>query len=658
MHCIPKHVLKPFLDKIKSGEITPEKLMDMTSKERHDYFAGFLGDDNASHVNASFESKLLLKNQQQGIVNWAMSATGMKPEVQRDILSRVNKMDKVLTPETQDAFLSDLVAHKLGATVTMEEAGNIATLAKEANRLKKEAETIKSIIDETPEQYEKRAQYGRAAGEFQDYVNLLKDRSKEKTLRQWVMPKNWGEAFVNVAGLSKSLKASFDNSVIGRQGLKTLFTYPDIWAKNSAQSFKDFADVLGGKNVKNEVRADILSRPNALNGLYKKENLAVGVREESYPSSFWEKTPVLGRIFKASETSFSAWQHRTRADVFDRLVDVADKTGADIKGLGKFVNSLTGRGSIGAFEPVSKVLNNVFFSPRFLKANLDTLTAHAFSKDMGSFAKKQAAISTAKVVVGIASVLAIAKALDPDSVELDPRSSDFGKIRIGDTRFDVSGGMSSLVVLAARIIPTLDNKGKLGNFSKNSTSGTLTEINSGKFGSRTVENVIIDFFGGKLAPMAGIFRDISRGKDFNGKPVTVGGELVNLLAPLSASNAVELYNNPNGAPMLAALIADGLGIGTNTYSPTKDWGTSQSKEMAQFKKQVGDAKFKEANDLFNKEANARVKHVTESEVYQGLSDNDKHRVLQHEEKKIKERILRQYHFVYREERKTRLPNIE
>jgi len=70
----------------------------------------------------------------------------------------------------------------------------------------------------------------------------------------------------------------------------------------------------------------------------------------------------------------------------------------------------------------------------------------------------------------------------------------------------------------------------------------------------------------KLSPLAAIIRDNwITGRDFQGKKPTVGSNLKNLLAPLPYTNYEELKNNPDSAPMLAAMIADALGIGTNTY---------------------------------------------------------------------------------------------
>src|SRR6266436_5151390 len=111
MFCLPKELTDKFKTKLISGEINPEKLSSMSSEERRTYFKEFLGADNAKQVNTLFESKLLLKNQQLGIINWAKQVAGMKPEVLKDILTKVNKMTEVLNPVSEKAFLEDLASH-------------------------------------------------------------------------------------------------------------------------------------------------------------------------------------------------------------------------------------------------------------------------------------------------------------------------------------------------------------------------------------------------------------------------------------------------------------------------------------------------------------------------------------------------------------------
>lgn len=643
MFCLNKNLTEEFSKRLKSGEINPQKLSDMTSKERREYFSSFLGENNAQHVNALFESKLLLQSQQQGIINWAKQLSGIKPEVQRDIISRVNKMTEILTPDSQDAFLEDLAAHRLGVAVTMDEAGQIATLAKDVNISKG------AIKKDSPIGSPDRLAYGRSKVAFDDYVNGLKDEAKSKKLREYLKPSNWLEAVSNVAGFAKSVKASLDNSVIGRQGIKTLFTHPEIWLKNSKQTFVDMYKTYGGEDVMREIRADVLSRPNALNGLYRKERLAVGVHEEAYPTSLPSKIPVVGRAFKASETAFTGFQYRTRADVFDKLVEIADRTGADIKGLGKLSNSLTGRGDLGNLEPNANTLNNLFFSPRFLKSNIDALTGNTLDyAKMGNFSRQQAAINSLKIIGGIATVLGIAKALNPESVELDPRSSDFGKIKVGNTRFDVSGGMSSLVVLASRII---------SQSQKSSSTGIVRKLNTGEFGQPTLLDLMVNFSAGKASPASGVVLDLLRGRDFKGEKSTPAQSAVNLFTPIMIQNAVELAKEPDSANMIVAMIADGLGVGTNTYSAKTNWDTSDSKELEGFHKKIGDKVFKEANEKFNNNFNKWFSEAQRSMTYKNLSDDDKQRAINRERKNIKEKIFREYKYRPKYEKQKKIPKI-
>ena len=566
MFCLNKNIVNDFLKKLKNGEIDPEKLAQMTSQERRDFFAPIMGEENARQANRLFESKLLLKNQQQGMINWAKQLAGLKPEAQRDIISRINKMEEVLTPENEKAFLEDLAAHKLGISVTMGEAAHISEMAKTVSEKK-------ALIDEksaiaSPD----RMEYGRALVDFGDYVSHLKNEAKKLTFADFVANpiKTASKGVSNLAGLAKSLKATLDNSVIGRQGLKVAFSHPEIWFKNSAESFKDMVKVFGGQEVMHEVRADVLSRPNALNGLYKKEGLAIGTVEEAFPTTLPEKIPGVGRVFKASETAFTAFQYRTRADIFDKYIEIADKSGADnIEGIGKLSNSLTGRGTLQKFgltEKSGTTVNNLFFSPRFVSSNIDLLIAHGLDSKISPFARKQAVINLIKVAVGISTILTIAKAANDESVETDPRSANFGKIKVGDTRFDVTGGLSALATLASRIGPIFIGQKA---YTKNSITGKVKEINSGKFGSPTGADVFYNFFEGKLSPAASLIKDLIKGKDFQGNKPTFLNEANNLLTPLPITNYQELQNDPNSANILVAMMADALGIGTNTYGKKK-----------------------------------------------------------------------------------------
>lgn len=560
--CLPKELTTKFRAALKNGTLNPSTLHAVTSAERRAAFTDVVGEGNAHQVNALFESKLLLKNQTRGLIDWARSVGGLKPEVMKDFVTKVNGLDRVLDPVDQQHFLEDFAQKKLGTKVSIEEAQRSLALAKAVE------DARGKIKPDSPKGSPERLAYGRSKVAFDKYFADLKNEAKGFKVSD--LKTNPGrtalKAVTDTAGLAKSLKATLDFSVILRQGLKTALTHPTIWAKNSLKSFVDAARTLGGKEVMDEVLADVHSRPNALNGLYKKEKLAIGTQEEAYPTSLPEKIPVVGRVFKASEVAYEAWQYRTRADTFDLLHNLAEKSGADSTGLGKLVNAATGRGDLGVFEPAAGVVNNLFFSPRFLKSNIDLLTVHAFDKNISPFVRKQAALNLAKVVGTLGITYGVFNALKPGSVEPNPESSDFGKIKIGNTRFDISAGNSSLITLATRLAK---------QESKSSITHKTTKLDTGKYGAPTTGSVLMDFAQNKLSPLVAALGDLRKGVDRNNNPVnltTPKGALnlgQDVFAPLPITTYQELASDPNSAGVLAGLIFDELGVSTNTYGGKK-----------------------------------------------------------------------------------------
>jgi hypothetical protein len=565
--CLPKPAADKFLAALKDGTINPEKLIGMTSEERRTFFEKIVGKDDAREVNAQLESKLLLKDQKRGMVSWAKKVAGISEPVRADMISRIEKMDTVLNPADQRSFLEDLAAKKLGTDISFEEAKTVASLSKKLTEAKA------SLKETDPAGSPARLDYGAKYVALQNYVHELKLsnvpsfikgtlETAKTSPRQAVI-----DTLSNVAGVAKGLKASFDNSFGGRQGFKAIFTNPKQWATNFAQSFAYIAKQLGHKasdnTVMDGVKADVFSRPNALNGTYKAMKLDVGLdTEEAYPSTLPERIPGIGRLYKASEVAYNGMAIRLRADIADQVLKAAEANGVDltdklqIESLGRLVNSLTGRGSLGSLEKVGKTVNTLFFSPKSLKASFDFLTLHA-GDEMSAYSRAQAAKNLLKVTAGIAVIMGIANALQPGSAELDPRSADFGKIRVGDTRFDISGGALSLVTLAARLV-TLS--------TKSSTTSKVSPLNSGKFGAPTAWDVLSNFATNKASPLASVALDYLRGQDHNNNKPTVGNEAQNLLMPLPVTNVQELMNNPKAANPLIAEMFDAIGIVTNTYS--------------------------------------------------------------------------------------------
>jgi hypothetical protein len=554
--CLPKELTQAFRQALKSGKINPDQLSNMTSAQRNEFFKGVVGEDFATMTNSLFESKLLLKNQKVGLINWARTVADLKPEVRRDLLARVERLQNVLTPENTDAFLNDFVNAKLGVNVTDVEAETISRLAKEATSAKEAMENgPRRQIDGLPTKEE--LEYGLKTIDLNNYVNDLKVKAERISMKDLIS--NPKKAIIESASITKSLKSSIDNSALLRQGLKTLFSNPREWFRNAPKTFSDIKKVFQGQDAQRLLNAEIISDP--MYPMMQKAKLAVGSIEEAFPSRAPAEIPVLGTFFKASDAAYSGFLHRMRADLFKKYVKIAEANGVninstqEIQGIAKMVNSLTGRGNLGFAERGANVFNVIFFSPRNLKSNIDFLTAHIGDDTVSPFVKKQAALNLLKTVAGITTVLATAKTLYPDTVEKDARSSDFGKIRVGNTRFDVAGGMAGFATLGARL---------LTNSSKSSTSGKVRELGEG-YKPDTRYSITRDFFENKFSPIFSEIKQRSSEETFDGEDPTITKSLINLLAPLSISNAWETKEEKDRANLLLIIISDALGIGTNTY---------------------------------------------------------------------------------------------
>lgn len=569
--CLPKKSAADFLQALKDGKVDPDQLMGMTSAERREHFGKIIGAEYAKEVNALFETKMLLVDQKRGLVTWAKQMAGLSDKAKLDFISKVEKLERVLEPEDERAFMADLAAQKIGAAVTLDEAKTISQGAKHLAELRKD-------WDEGTEAWSNEAarlKYGTAYVEYQDYVGTLLRDAKALSFQEWAKsPKQW---LLTTASATKGIVASLDNSFFGRQGIKMMFTNPAHWTDAFVQSWGDIGKELVGIDAMKAIKADVFSRPNAMNGKYRNAKIAVGIEfEEAFPSSLPEKIPGFGRLYKASEAAFNGGAMRLRADYADKMIGLADKSGVDMsrpgkqaEGIGSLVNAMTGRGNITLGHETAEVVNAAFFSLRFLKSNFDALTMHrgGYAIEEGparDFVRKQSAQNLARIAGGIAAVLFTANQMWPGSVDWDPRSSNFGKIKIGDTRFDVSGGMASLVTLASRLVPTKHN-GKWSLWTKSSTTGKYTDMRAGKFGQQSALDVVENFWEGKLSPAAGIVRDAWKGETYGGQPVTLEGAIQSLITPIGIQTAQDTLNDPKSAPLLAVLILDGLGFGANTY---------------------------------------------------------------------------------------------
>jgi hypothetical protein len=262
-------------------------------------------------------------------------------------------------------------------------------------------------------------------------------------------------------------------------------------------------------------------------------------------------------------------------------------TKQDYKDVADVANTLTGRASLGKAELMTKALTKLFFSPRLWASSIKTATPYAlwhFGK-MTPTARKMAIQDMGRMVgTTMAFVAPLAFYLNNDdddetSVETDPRSSDFGKIKIGDTRIDPWGGRIQQVVLSARIIA-----GTMGIVA-NSPVGAYKNkkgrvLPLGAPGAPTMTDLGLQMLTNKLSPTAALAISAASTKmkrrgdewvrvDRFGKEYELSEEFLDRLYPIYIGTVADLMDEDPGALEGFLMVYSFFGGGVQEYESKK-----------------------------------------------------------------------------------------
>lgn len=624
-YCLSGKLATEFKSRLKSGEIDPEALAKMSSEKRRAFFEGFLDSTNAKNVNALFEKKLLAKRRWDAMIKWAQEVSGIKPEVRRDLVSKIEKMiqykdGNLLAPQEEEAFLKDLVSTKLGTDVTYEEAGKIAEFSKKVSESRRELES-------KPDDKNSRIRFGNALLDMYEYVESLNKKEMSFT-----------DVLSNIANVPRAIISSIDFSAPFRQGFG-MVTNKRFW-----ENLKPMFQAAFKEQAYKDIQAEILARPTY--NVMQKSGLRIvslgrnlSQREEAYMTTLLDKVPGI----RGSERAYTAFLSKLRADAFDDLLRKGQLAGEDVSAGSKFtkdianvVNTFTGTGKIGKVDQVAPILNSVFFSPRKIASTIQKLNPKNYlSRDISPIARQEA-LKRLAGQVGFSTAVLYLATLFGAKTETDPRSSDFGKIQVGNSRIDVTGGDGNYAVLLSRLIT---------NQMKSTTSDIIKSLGEG-FGAKTRGDIAVQFLRNKLSPTASFIASWLYGTDPSGNPFNLKSEAISLITPISISTVLEsLKNDPNMA--FTNTIFDLFGFSVNVYSMKTDWNTFTSKEMLQFKEKVSPEEFQEANDEYNQKINELVPKIIEDSRYKKLSEEEKTTVLLKLREKTKNDILKKHKFIYR-----------
>jgi hypothetical protein len=397
-------------------------------------------------------------------------------------------------------------------------------------------------------------------------IALARARRDWRAVIESMQPMTAGKVANRIASELRTLQATADLSATLRQGLIPSVRHPVIAARAFEGQVRAFFSEHSADQIDNAIRQSPMQllRDRAKLALTDTGNQLTH-REEYFASHLAERIPVYGALVRGSDRAMSTDLNLIRTAVFDWFANkYPNATDAELAAWADWVNVTTGRGSMGRLAAAGNALSTVFFAPRFAVSRFQAPTMLFKYWKEPRVRKEIAKDYAAFLGVGM-TALALA-ALAGATVGLDPRNSDFGKIRIGDTRIDIWGGMLQPFRLLARLVlGATDRVGVTGQDLPASKKALDPLALLGQFASF------------KLSPMVTVPVELYRGRDVIGQPQTPTQTALSTVMPMVVGDAVDAYRSQGVGGALAFGGLSFLGAASSTYAakpPRQSGGTS------------------------------------------------------------------------------------
>ena len=400
------------------------------------------------------------------------------------------------------------------------------------------------------------------------------------------------EVFSKSINIPRAIMASLDYSAPLRQAIIATIAHPKI----SSEALKFMFEASANEKIYNRWLDDVHKSPRwdiaekTKLSITDPESLHVKEMEEAFQGApYAEKIPIAGEGIRASERAYVGYLNKIRWDLFNMYADRFEEMGKTFdnnpelyKGLSSFINSATGRGGMKGLESASPILNWFLFASKLISSRLNMLglsdvpnlavrgaTFGRYGIDYGFYTKlpKEVRIEAAKdmlkfVAVGISTLLLIKSLSNLTDgnieVETDPRSSDFGKIKSGNTRWDIWGGFQPYARVATQVV--------LGQ-RKTTTTREIQELDGkGAFG-QTRLTPLATFARGKLAPVPATIINLSSGRDAGGQPIDFKKEGLKLITPLIVNDLIQGVKDQGVKALFTVGVPSAFGVGVQTFTP-------------------------------------------------------------------------------------------
>jgi len=491
-----------------------------------------------------------IQDAEKGLYKGSQAKQSQASETVKNLRKQLDEM----TRDEKDLQKSkDRVKKQMAELKRRMETGDFSKPAKRDKKTDKELDDLQDRLIKT--QYE--------------YVKMV----SKKALENRTNPQKYMDWAADVLSIPRGLMSSADFSAPLRQGLVMTVAHPLLALNAAGEMFLQAVNQKRFDRWLHRLQESDEFQIMKSSGLYISDlhNPILSAREEEFMSNLADKVPIIGssfkvggvkipglNIIKGSQRAYVSYLNKLRADVFMQMVDALKDehpiaSNPDLyKSLAEWVNTATGRGSLPKMmETAAPLLNATFFSPRLMSSRLTLLNPLYYARvpkplrkmiwgDMGKF-------------VGVAMMMLFLFSLDDDlEVELDPRSSDFLKIKYGNTRYDVLGGISNYLRFGVQV-STNERKTKGGEIVSYEKRSDIAER----------------FFRSKLAPVPSMIWNLADGEDVVGNEYGPG-DIFTSFIPLAAQDITEAVEDKGPQMILKAGLPAMFGIGVQTYGGSTD----------------------------------------------------------------------------------------
>lgn len=466
--------------------------------------------------------------------------------VRREALMEAIRRSDPAIRKRYEADIARLTARLLSGDISLPEPKPRAALSKEAERLAYQRDRLRAQI---------RAR-----------INAMKPTSF------WGRAADQAASALNMARVFQTIDAG---SSVLRQGGLTVYSHPIIAARAIPKMFKAFS-----AEKSHAIHEGILNRDNAPQyaryglRLADPEGLhAMTQAEEAFASKWVGKLPGLAGV----QRSYTTFLNVARADLFDHLAATlpagGELTAAEGKGLANYINASTGYTKLGS-EATTKALVSIFFSPSYVTSRFRMLLGEPFVRAGSARMRRVIAKEYGKILAGLATVYGVGYATGGD-VDWDPRSSDFGKIKYGNTRVDPLVGLSQTVVLLTRLVTgekkTLD--GKVQPLRQNLRPLNLfrgtPKNDKVPFGRDDAVDVVKEFLRTKLSPAGTFVAESLSGETVLGEPTTPARSALRMVIPISFEDIYGVMKEQGMTRGAILNILNQFGMGIQQFEDRK-----------------------------------------------------------------------------------------